>query len=287
MAKWKEVERWSELVKETDPEWSVHVANSERFKLQINEQCKDRSVPNPDLSTMAPPDARDRMLRVRAPYIPHDNMVKLNEDLSDAEGVLMPSTLVERIIDRAGSIFIMDRCNCRENLHCEHYPVDLGCMFVGEAATFIPDTRGRSATKQEAREHMRKWLDAGLYMHAGHIPVDAPSFTVGGDEYKMMSICGCCHCCCSVRFLPLYTSLKGLTLEIDYDTCVGCGTCFDNCGFKAMKIVNGKAVNDPEICKICGHCAENCPQNAITITLSDPDYIEKTFAWISENTDIS
>ena len=286
MARWSEVERGSVLLKDKDPKFSEHVARSEGFKLQLNEVCKDRNVPNPDLSTLVPPDQADRMARVRAPYIPHDHMVKLDEDLSDCDGVVMPSVLIEKIIDMAGYITIMDRCNCRENLHCEDYPVDLGCIFVGAAAMEIPLTRGRRATKEEALAHVKKWVDAGLYINAGHVPVDAPAFTEGGDEYKMMSICGCCHCCCSVRFLPGYTKLPGLELIIDHDKCVGCGTCFQNCGFKAIKLVNGKAVSNSDECKICGHCAENCPQKAIEIKLLDPEYINKTMKWISENTDI-
>ncbi|NCB93957.1 MAG: NAD-dependent dihydropyrimidine dehydrogenase subunit PreA [Clostridia bacterium] len=57
-----------------------------------------------------------------------------------------------------------------------------------------------------------------------------------------------------------------LYASVDETTCVGCGRCVPSCadnGFGAMKIVDGKAVNDKNICDGCGLCSQICPTGSI------------------------
>ena len=53
-------------------------------------------------------------------------------------------------------------------------------------------------------------------------------------------------------------------LKIDEPACIGCGACVSACPFGAMKLVDGKAVVNPDLCTLCGACVEACPVNAIT-----------------------
>ncbi len=50
---------------------------------------------------------------------------------------------------------------------------------------------------------------------------------------------------------------------IDNDTCIGCGTCVDECPVGAIVLGDdGKAVIDAEKCLECGSCAGVCPVEA-------------------------
>jgi predicted aldo/keto reductase-like oxidoreductase len=48
-------------------------------------------------------------------------------------------------------------------------------------------------------------------------------------------------------------------------TCKGCGRCVANCHSRAIALVDGKAVIDPEKCLLCGYCSKECPQFAIRV----------------------
>jgi hypothetical protein len=69
--------------------------------------------------------------------------------------LVMPSKIVEHFLRRSRYIFIMNKCMCRDSDHFEHYPHELGCIFLGTGATRIPSKMGRMATAEEAIEHMR------------------------------------------------------------------------------------------------------------------------------------
>ena len=53
-------------------------------------------------------------------------------------------------------------------------------------------------------------------------------------------------------------------LKIDVKACIGCGACVNACPFGAMKMVDGKAVVNPDLCTLCGACVGACPVSAIT-----------------------
>jgi heterodisulfide reductase subunit A len=66
-----------------------------------------------------------------------------------------------------------------------------------------------------------------------------------------------------------------IVIEIDGDTCRGCGECVDACAQSALTLVAresgiDRAEVDPFACKGCGVCAVVCPSGAITVPhLSD------------------
>ena len=57
------------------------------------------------------------------------------------------------------------------------------------------------------------------------------------------------------------------TLQLDKETCVGCGVCEDVCPHGVFRM-NGKkaAIDDLDGCMECGACARNCAAGAIRVT---------------------
>ena len=49
------------------------------------------------------------------------------------------------------------------------------------------------------------------------------------------------------------------------DYCRGCGNCRDACPFKAISIINKKAVVDYDKCMLCSYCAMVCPDFCIKV----------------------
>ncbi len=57
-----------------------------------------------------------------------------------------------------------------------------------------------------------------------------------------------------------------VTLELDVDTCIGCGTCTQVCPHGVFIVENKKArITDRDACMECGACAMNCPVAAISV----------------------
>lgn len=60
-------------------------------------------------------------------------------------------------------------------------------------------------------------------------------------------------------------------LEIDYNSCIGCGLCVKDCPSSALELVqmpDGKKKPKYYVarCTFCAQCAESCPRKAIKMT---------------------
>ena len=64
------------------------------------------------------------------------------------------------------------------------------------------------------------------------------------------------------RYLPGVT-----TLQLDTETCVGCGMCEIVCPHTVFQLKGKKAeIEYLDGCMECGACAQNCPTGAIRVT---------------------
>ncbi len=209
-------------------------------------------------------------------YVPMDRVVTINKKLDEPQQTVIPSSLVDRFIDEANDHWVMNKCICRDASHCEDYPIDLGCMFLGKASLHINPKLGRHVTREEAHEHARRCRDAGLVHLIGRNKLDAVWLGVGPDK-QLLTICSCCPCCCLWKMLPdlaprISSKIKkmpGVSVAVT-DRCAGCGTCTrGSCFIDAIRVVDGRAVIGDE-CRGCGRCAIVCPRQAIEVRLDEP-----------------
>ncbi|SHK55290.1 UDP-glucose 4-epimerase [Desulfatibacillum alkenivorans DSM 16219] len=210
----------------------------------------------------------------------------VNATMEAANEVMLPQ-VVHDYIDQADNLIIMTKCGCRSAQNCQHHTHEVGCLFMGDTTLEFPKGISRKATREEAHAHVEKAISAGLVPMAGKVRVDNDIFLVK-DRQKLLSVCFCCHCCCMMTYFKhippeqldhVMTPVEGLSMTIT-DDCNGCGACLDTCGFDAIKIENGKAVQTAA-CRGCGRCATYCPLGAVHISLDNPNAVEDVKARIS------
>jgi len=226
-------------------------------------------------------------------YLPQDQVIQVNEPVDVAGGMVVPSQVVDHFIKEANYHWIMNTCICRESAGCKDYPIDLGCLFLGEAALGINPQLGRRVTRDEALEHVRRCREAGLVHLIGRNKLDTVWLGVGPGR-KLLTICNCCPCCCLWRVLPDLAPgigakvhrMPGVTVTVS-DLCVGCGTCTEGvCFVDAIHLVDGRAVIG-DACRGCGRCVDVCPQGAIEMAVDDEQVVEELIARISSSVDVS
>lgn len=207
-------------------------------------------------------------------YLPRDDVttIKVNQSIDQHGEMVVPSNVLEHFIEEANYHWIMDWCICRSASKCEHYPVELGCLFLGEAAMRIDPKLGRKVTKEEALEHAKQCREVGLVHLIGRNKLDTVWLKISPGE-KLLTVCNCCECCCLWKILPHVSKkisskvikMPGVDVTVT-DDCIGCGTCIKSCFVKAITIVDEKAkINDR--CRGCGRCASVCPQDAIKVNI--------------------
>ncbi len=226
-------------------------------------------------------------------YLPKDRVIQVDQHLEQGVEIVLPSQIVEKFIKESKHIFLMNSCPCRTSQECEEYPIELGCIFMGEATLNIASHMGRMVSVDEALKHLKKCREAGLVHMIGRQRLDAVWLNAWPVE-KLLSVCKCCPCCCLYRTLQninpsISTKVKKLSgVEVTVtEDCVGCGTCYDaGCFEDAISLVDGKAVIN-EQCRGCGRCVEICPENAISISLTDSEFYSKTVAKVSQLVDLT
>jgi ferredoxin len=204
------------------------------------------------------------------------HVIPVNESVSPGGGLVLPLAIVTPLVERADGIAIMDECLCRRGEGCKIYPADLGCLLLGPAARELARGIGTIVGPDRALAHAERAIGAGLVPLVVHNEFDA--WLWGIDYRRMLNICFCCDCCCSVRrgvragtdegARHTIHRLPGLTVAVT-DACDGCGACEAVCFAQAIRTAGGRAVVDGSLCKGCGRCVEVCPSGAIHMDL-DP-----------------
>ena len=226
-------------------------------------------------------------------YLPADRSIPINQRLSKRYDMVLPSQVLDSLIEQARHHWIMDFCICRDSADCQTYSKNLGCLFMGQAAMDIHPKFGRPVTRQEAQNHASRCREAGLVHMVGRNKLDAVWLGVSPGQ-KLLTVCNCCPCCCLWRILPditpeigdKLTRMPGVEVRVTSD-CVGCGTCTqDVCFTDAIQMENGQAMIGAA-CRGCGRCVALCPNGAIRLTLTDDAFLEKTIRRLTAAVDLS
>jgi ferredoxin len=226
-------------------------------------------------------------------YLPKDRVIEINASIDLPGEMVLPSQIVEHFIEQAHTHWIMNTCICRDGSHCKDYPIDLGCLFLGEAAAGINPKLGRPVTKEEALEHERRCREAGLVHMIGRNKLDTVWLGVGPGD-RLLTICNCCPCCCLWTMLPdlapeigaKVTRMPGVTLAVS-SRCVGCGTCTQGICFVNAISLNGDRADIGEACRGCGRCVEVCPQGAIELSVEHGQFVQASVKRISPLVNLS
>ena len=208
--------------------------------------------------------------------------IPVNKGLKRTKDVVLPYNVVEEFIEKSSHRVVMNFCGCRAAYDCKDFPVEVGCLMMGEDTKKIPKYFGKPVSKKEAKQQLKKAVDAGLPPVIGKARLDNFIFGIP-DDGKLLTVCFCCQCCCIARVvdhLPDHEiemhmpRLEGLEIWVDEKKCIGCGTCVDKCFVNAISMKGDKAEIAAR-CRGCGRCAIYCPQDAIRLKMNDPDFVEK------------
>jgi len=121
--------------------------------------------------------------------------IKVHAVIEQPPSIGLPSAIIREFIDEANYVWLMDKCLCRDTMQCEEYPIDVGCIFMGEAVLKINPKLGHLATKEEALRRLDLARESGLVHLIGKNKIDTQWMGVqpGG---KLLTVCSCCPCCC-------------------------------------------------------------------------------------------
>ncbi|MGZ7069684.1 MAG: indolepyruvate ferredoxin oxidoreductase subunit alpha [Methanobacterium sp.] len=219
--------------------------------------------------------------------------IEINTDIEIPENTILPSQVLKEMIRKSRYHFIMDSCICRVSNNCKNYPHELGCLFLGRGTKRISTKLGRAVSVEESIEHVDKCQEAGLVNIIGRNKIDSVWLNTGPKE-ELLSICGCCECCCLWKMTPhlpeslgkSFSKMVGVEISINEDLCIGCGSCTDQvCFLDAICIDDGKVKIDKISCRVCGRCAEVCKQGAITVQMIE-DALERSIEKVEPLVDL-
>ncbi len=207
--------------------------------------------------------------------------LNLNQDLTSRgsyQNTVLPISLIQKAIKESTYRAIMTRCICRDGKKCEHYPVDFGCIFIGEGSRVVEE-RGvaRSVTVEQALEHVQTAAEKGLIGQC--LWIEAEKFVWGIEEknlHQFLEICFCCPCCCVAlqNFGKASRDVQERFRTIGWKAsslagCNGCGECETVCPMRAIT-VSEDHISVSELCLGCGTCAATCPNKAIQLDPISP-----------------
>ena len=237
-------------------------------------------------------------------YLPKDNVYKealkaglvkeripINQPIIK-EDVVLPSDVVRHFIKESKHLWINNWCMCRDSMKCKDYPIDIGCMFMGEPVLGINPELGRLVSVDEANDHLDKAIDHGFIHMIGRNKIDTQWMGISPGD-KLLSVCNCCECCCLYKVLPSLDrdlsarvqKMPGVRVVVDEDTCIGCGKCTEGvCFTNAINLQDDVAVIN-EYCLGCGRCVEACPTDAIELSIHDEQFADTAIKHLLNATD--
>jgi UDP-glucose 4-epimerase len=214
----------------------------------------------------------------------------INEDLKLPESAPAPLDLLYRFIEESSHRVIYKACGCRTACQCKEYPQDVGCLLMGDSAMESSPSVSREVGVDEAKEHAREAVAAGLVPMVGKARVDNYIFGIK-ERRRLLTVCFCCECCCMSRYeryFPvkqldeMFPRLDGIKMVVN-SACDGCGDCLEKCYIRAIEMKNGVAVIGDR-CRACGRCATICPAKAVSVQIDDSLFLEESYNRIRAHT---
>jgi len=177
-----------------------------------------------------------------------------------------------REIIKSASYGAIAMCYCRhkkEHLQqtCEkNAPTQEICISLGTAAKFMVR---RGFAEKRSEEELLAILAGARDLNLTHI--------TDNIRYKPSFICNCCSCCCELlgginRGFPMGVGRTNFSLQIDQESCVGCGLCRKSCNVIALELRDaskGKKKKQMTVnsdnCLGCGACISSCPTSSLSL----------------------
>lgn len=192
------------------------------------------------------------------------------EEYIPVSSVVTTYESAREIINQSGYGAI-GQCYCRHKKEhlgksCEREaPVQNICISLGTAAKFM--TR-RGFAEKRSKAELLQILETAREYNLTHI--------TDNIRHKPSFICNCCSCCCELLGGVLQGYTNGIakaayTLEVDEETCLGCGKCVKTCNVKALELTprqqneTPKLLIDQEICLGCGACISKCTTESLCL----------------------
>ena len=194
------------------------------------------------------------------------------------QSVVAPIDLVRKAIEQSSYRVIKHRCFCRDGCGCKDFPVDLGCIMLGEGCrTMVGRGTARAVTVDEALAHLERAAELGLVCLTMWIGMEMLVLGIPDrDHDRIVEVCFCCPCCCQgLKFFKHYDpAFMSRFRSIGWrphstEACTACGHCAAVCPMEAIR-VEGGGMRVGDACIGCGLCAFRCSSRAIVMQETAP-----------------
>ncbi len=229
----------------------------------------------------------------------YGSYIPINQSLGSFESEILPLKVFKHFFEKASNIVMLNKCPCRVFKDCHDHDKSIGCIFLGDDSLnmLITEEQGRVITPEEALEITKNAVNDGLIPCLGRARGDAVRFSIE-DTGHFMTMCFCCSCCClnakvtthgsvAIANLGNTNRMRGVTVKVDEDTCIGCGECLEVCKFRGMEMTDGIAKVNQNRCLGCGRCEQACPNDAISITIDKNSRVEEIIAKLESYVDVA
>jgi ferredoxin len=202
-------------------------------------------------------------------------VIPINAKVKKSKNAVLPYQLIDDFIDSAGFKIILNECLCRRGEECKDYPIEFGCIMLGEGArTLLKGGHGREVTAKEAKEHVRKAEGHGLVPFAAHAKAEVMTMGIPAEQHhQFIELCFCCPCCClamkNLKYYPpdihKHNFINVAFAAKALPTCKGCKKCVSACPTDAIHINGNKVWVREDKCIGCGVCQYTCEFDAIQL----------------------
>jgi Na+-translocating ferredoxin:NAD+ oxidoreductase subunit B len=189
----------------------------------------------------------------------------------EKDGGVLPYDDITQLIKKQDYIAVAE-CYCRKPKRllgeevCDH-PLEVCFLFGPYAQYLVNYGYGREISHEESLSLLKDCEDRGLV----HVMDNTKEITF---------LCNCCGCCCAtfssnVKMGRPCTVSSSFIVSFDPEKCAEtgtCGTCVDRCELKAITIKKegDLPIIEYEKCVGCGSCAHTCPGDALQLKTKDP-----------------